>query len=144
MMPVTLTRIASFVTMVLGLANAQEPRGGAWSNDGTILFAPLLEGPLRRIPASGGDSVEITQLQTAERSHRFPSFLPDGRHFIYFATGGGAALWQAWRVLEHWTSCSRSVCSILTPCRCSLRPDTCSFYGSKRYSRDGSMSERWR
>src|SRR5262249_18041478 len=37
--------------------------------------------------ASGGDVVDVTKLDTSlgERYHMWPSFLPDGRHFLYLA-----------------------------------------------------------
>jgi serine/threonine protein kinase/dipeptidyl aminopeptidase/acylaminoacyl peptidase len=70
------------------LANAPVGRGGSWSGDGTILFSPTGASPLWRVPASGGDSIQVTQLDLAHYgSHRFPQFLPDGRHFIFFAQG---------------------------------------------------------
>jgi Tol biopolymer transport system component len=70
------------------LANALWGPGGAWSPDGTILFTPTNTSPLYRVPATGGPPVEVTHLSTpAEASHRFPDFLPDGRHFLFFVAG---------------------------------------------------------
>lgn len=62
-----------------------DSRGGTWGPDGTILFAPEANGPLAKISAAGGAVTPVTQLDPARResSHRFPSFLPDGRHFLY-------------------------------------------------------------
>jgi Tol biopolymer transport system component len=62
-------------------------RGGAWSPEGVILFARTAKGPLFRVPAAGGEPVEATVLEPTRRevSHRFPIFLPDGRHFLYVA-----------------------------------------------------------
>ena len=50
-----------------------------------ILLAPAGEGPLARVSASGGEVVAATTLDSAkhETGHRFPCFLPDGRHFLY-------------------------------------------------------------
>jgi hypothetical protein len=56
--------------------------GGAWNQDDVIVFG----GPgLFRVPASGGVPVPITALDPArhEMAHYSPSFLPDGRHFVY-------------------------------------------------------------
>ena len=61
--------------------------GGAWSADGTILFAPN-DGALYRVPASGGVPVAATRLTAGDVFHRYPTFLPDGRHFLFFAQGG--------------------------------------------------------
>ena len=68
------------------LAAAPNGRGGAWSTDGTIVFAPTTQSGLYRIPAGGGEATPLTQVDTAgkEASHRWPQFLPDDRHFLYF------------------------------------------------------------
>src|SRR5215831_19076448 len=71
------------------LADAPAGRGGTWSSDGTILFAPTNASPLWRIHASGGGSpVQVTKLDLPRQgSHRLPEFLPDGRHFLFFGQG---------------------------------------------------------
>ena len=58
--------------------------GGAWSRDGTIVFARLY-GPLHRVSPVGGTSVPATSLtdESRQKSHRWPAFLPDGRQFLY-------------------------------------------------------------
>jgi Tol biopolymer transport system component len=61
-------------------------RGGAWSPDGTILFARTTASPLFRISASGGEPVAVTKLDK-QGSHRFPQFLPGGRQFLFYAQG---------------------------------------------------------
>src|SRR5262249_41108794 len=70
------------------LATATAGRGGGWNRDGVIIFAPTGGGPLSKIPATGGEPVAVTCLETAQTGHKFPQFLPDGRRFIYFAWGG--------------------------------------------------------
>ena len=75
--------------------HAPSARGGTWSRDDVIVFNPEAQGPLFRISAKGGSPERVTTLATtpAERSHRFPHFLPDGRHFTYSAqSGSGEAL----------------------------------------------------
>src|SRR5262249_54675119 len=49
------------------------------------LYAPYSEGPIFRVSADGGEPRQVTTPDTArgETGHRFPQFLPDGRHFIY-------------------------------------------------------------
>jgi len=70
------------------LADAPSGRGGSWSKDDVILFAPNLRAPIQSIPASGGAPVPVTRLDaTKETSHRWPQFLPDGRHFLYLSRG---------------------------------------------------------
>ncbi len=66
------------------LAEAPSARGGTWSRDGTILFAPSITGGLMRVAAAGGVPSVVTSRAAGEGSHRFPSFLSDGRRFLYF------------------------------------------------------------
>jgi serine/threonine protein kinase/Tol biopolymer transport system component len=66
------------------LADAAEPRGGAWSSAGIIVFAPKSTGPLLKISASGGAATPATELDAGEETaHRLPFFLPDGQHFLF-------------------------------------------------------------
>ena len=61
-------------------------RGGAWGADGVILFSPAPTAPILRVSASGGTPIPITKLDEAlHTSHRWPFFLPDGKHFLYVA-----------------------------------------------------------
>jgi len=66
---------------------APEARGGTWNKDGEIVFAPSTYTGLFRVAATGGAPVAVTKLDTSryEDSHRWPQFLPDGRHFLYLA-----------------------------------------------------------
>jgi serine/threonine protein kinase len=69
------------------LCNAPNGRGGAWNRDDIIIFAPDNRGGLSRVSAAGGEPSPATTLDSSrqENTHRFPQFLPDGRHFLYFA-----------------------------------------------------------
>jgi len=69
------------------LCGAPASFGATWSRDGTIVFAPSLYGPLNRVPASGGTPAATTKLPRpgSIQAHRWPFFLPDGRHFLYVA-----------------------------------------------------------
>jgi eukaryotic-like serine/threonine-protein kinase len=60
--------------------------GGTWNRDGTILFASG-NTPIYRVPASGGRPAPVTKLDAprGETSHSMPEFLPDGRHFLFWA-----------------------------------------------------------
>lgn len=66
-----------------------DPRGGTWAADGTILFTPATTSPIMKVSSNGGPATEITKLNSDLRqsSHRWPQFLPDGKHFIYFGRG---------------------------------------------------------
>ncbi|HEV2115489.1 MAG TPA: protein kinase, partial [Terriglobales bacterium] len=68
------------------LCDAPIGRGGAWNSSGTIVFAAATTVALSTVPESGGIPAELTQLSMAdsENSHRWPQFLPDGKHFLYF------------------------------------------------------------
>ena len=66
------------------LCEVEVPLGGTWSRNGVILFAQVPLG-LLRVAATGG---EVTQVTTNDRSRQefslwYPTFLPDGRHFLY-------------------------------------------------------------
>ncbi|MCA1573001.1 MAG: protein kinase [Acidobacteria bacterium] len=65
---------------------AAESRGGTWNRDGVIVFALDAFGPLYRVSAAGGEPIPVTALDQSrlETSHRWPYFLSDGRHFLYF------------------------------------------------------------
>lgn len=67
------------------LCNAPMGRGGTWSRDNAILFCPNTSTGLFLVSASGGTPTAVTELQAGEVSHRWPIFLPDGRHYLYFA-----------------------------------------------------------
>jgi Tol biopolymer transport system component len=60
-------------------------RGGSWSSDNEIIFAPTGNSPLYRVSAAGGVPRQLTNLGGSRRdvSHRWPLFLPDGKHFLY-------------------------------------------------------------
>ena len=87
----TLKRIDIAGGAPLTLSAASQGRGGSWNREGVILFAPANNSPLLRIRSGGGEPVAVTKLTPEQRAQRFPSFLPDGRHFVYTivsATGG--------------------------------------------------------
>jgi eukaryotic-like serine/threonine-protein kinase len=64
-------------------------RGGTWSTDGTILFVPGFASPVYSVSANGGTPQPVTQIDKTrqEITHRWPQFLPDRKHFIFFARG---------------------------------------------------------
>jgi eukaryotic-like serine/threonine-protein kinase len=59
-------------------------RGAGWSRDGVIVLGVEGRG-LVQFPDAGGAASPLTTLDSSrqETSHASPSFLPDGRHFIY-------------------------------------------------------------
>ena len=73
------------------VADAIIGRGGTWSRDNVILFSPN-SGEIFRVSANGGEPVPVTRVERPRQAnHRFPSFLPDGRHFLFYAQGDAAS-----------------------------------------------------
>jgi Tol biopolymer transport system component len=71
------------------ICEVPDARGGSWSPDGsTIVIAGRYTG-IMRVPASGGTPVDVTKLDERFATHRFPKFLPDGKHFLFLASPGG-------------------------------------------------------
>ncbi|MFI5165494.1 MAG: protein kinase [Thermoanaerobaculales bacterium] len=69
------------------ICDASSGRGGTWSPDGVIVFAPDVYGGMRRVSSAGGASAPITELDRSrgQTSQRWPVFLPDGRRFLFWA-----------------------------------------------------------
>jgi Tol biopolymer transport system component len=71
---------------VQAICAAPNPRGGAWGKGGVIVFAPEIRTGLQRVDASGGAPVWLTHVDEKQHTtHRWPYFLPDGRHVLYLA-----------------------------------------------------------
>src|SRR6266403_4820232 len=70
------------------LCDAPNGRGGAWNRDGVIVFTPDALQGLFRVSSWGGSPVELTKPDGSrfQASHRWPVFLPDGKHFLYLAS----------------------------------------------------------
>ena len=73
------------------LATASAGRGGSWGSKGVIIYSPDAQSPLQRINADGTGMAPVTlSIRTAEdQSHRWPLFLPDGEHFLFWAGNFG-------------------------------------------------------
>jgi eukaryotic-like serine/threonine-protein kinase len=69
------------------LCDAPQGRGGTWNAEGDIIFAPTAVGPLVRVAAAGGAPRPLAPSDTSrgQIAQRWPNFLPDGRHFLYWA-----------------------------------------------------------
>jgi Tol biopolymer transport system component len=66
--------------------------GGSWNRDGDIIVGSLASG-LWRLRETGGTPTPLTVLDSTrkEEFHMLPTFLPDGRHFVYLRIAPGAA-----------------------------------------------------
>lgn len=85
---------------VTTICDAANGRGGSWSQAGVIVFAPSSDSPVHKVAAAGGTSIAITSIDTVkkETSHRWPFFLPDGKHFLFTSQiggGGEGGIWTA-------------------------------------------------
>jgi Tol biopolymer transport system component len=71
------------------ICDAEAGRGGTWSKNDVVVFAPAF-GPLHRVDASGGTPAPVSNLdiQAKESAHRWPEFLPDGEHFLFHVRSG--------------------------------------------------------
>jgi Tol biopolymer transport system component len=68
------------------------PRSGTWNRHGDIVLGSWgggSGGPIWRVPAAGGSARAVTQvdLSKGEFVHTWPTFLPDGKSFLYFRSG---------------------------------------------------------
>jgi serine/threonine protein kinase/Tol biopolymer transport system component len=72
----------------LELTDASSGRGGSWNRDNVIVFDRALGTGLFRVSGGGGVPTAVTALADGETAHRWPYFLPDGRHFFYTAVTG--------------------------------------------------------
>jgi serine/threonine protein kinase/Tol biopolymer transport system component len=67
------------------LAGASDNRGATWNNNGSIVFTSTTTVGLSLISENGGTVKMITNPDSTknERTHRWPSFLPDGKHVLF-------------------------------------------------------------
>ena len=69
------------------LADAPNPRGGTWNRDNVIIYNPDYRDALWRISAGGGAATRLTKFEGGKHTtHRWPVFLPDNKHFLFFGT----------------------------------------------------------
>ena len=75
------------------ICDAPEARGGSWGSRNVIVFAPLFGGPIFQVPAAGGTPKPVTAVpvESTNISDRWPSFLPDGKHFLFLNSPFGNA-----------------------------------------------------
>jgi serine/threonine protein kinase/Tol biopolymer transport system component len=85
-------RVPAGAGAVLTICDAADGRGGSWSVDDVIVFAPSPFSGLSKVPAVGGVAQPVTRVEAAGATHRLPFFLPGGKRLLYFsgAQGGSA------------------------------------------------------
>ena len=84
--PEKLKRIEVGGNAPVTICDANLGRGGSWNQDGMIVAAISYNAGLSRVSANGGTPTVITTVDNITySSHRWPWFLPDGKHFLYIA-----------------------------------------------------------
>ena len=66
-------------------AGTDTERGGTWGEDGSIIFARALVGPLLRVPGGGGTPQAVTKPANGENYHHWPQALPGGQTVLFSA-----------------------------------------------------------
>ena len=71
------------------ICDAPTGSDGTWSPEGVILYDGTQTDPIRRVSAAGGTPVVAVKPDPSrkETTVAWPEFLPDGRHFLFLATG---------------------------------------------------------
>ncbi len=70
------------------ICDAANMRGGSWSVNGTIVFAPEIHSGVSRVSSAGGKPEKLTDVGAEEKyeTHRWPHFLPDGKTVLFTAS----------------------------------------------------------
>src|SRR6202140_5103725 len=72
------------------LCDAARLVGGTWSKDGVILFTPDYGRLFLQVSAQGGEPRDVpTKIEGNVGALRNPTFLPDGRHFLFTGARNG-------------------------------------------------------
>jgi Tol biopolymer transport system component len=86
----TLKKIAVAGGPPTTLCPALRGRGGTWNSAGVVLFSSSINNAehLQQVAEGGGTPALVASLTLAGTSsiQRWPHFLPDGRHFLFFAS----------------------------------------------------------
>ena len=82
-----LKKVAASGGPVTILADTPNPRGGTWNQENVIVYEPDYRDSLWRVSSSGAGAVRLTKFEGGKHTtHRWPWFLPDGKHFLFFGT----------------------------------------------------------
>jgi len=68
------------------LASVSTPRGGSWGSRDVIIYSPDAGSAIWRINPDGTAAAPVTETlrRAEENTHRWPVFLPDGDHFLFW------------------------------------------------------------
>jgi Tol biopolymer transport system component len=69
------------------LAKVWAARGGSWGRRNVILYEQDSGSPIWRVNSDGSGAAPVTDriLAAEDQTHRWPVFLPDGNHFLFWA-----------------------------------------------------------
>ena len=92
-----LKRVSREGANVTTICDAGFGGGGTWGANNTIVFAPHQQGPLMKVPATGGRPEPATTVDAAkeETHHLYPAFLPDGTHYVFYVNSKERGLYVA-------------------------------------------------
>jgi serine/threonine protein kinase/Tol biopolymer transport system component len=78
------------------VCDASDDRGGAWTENGTILFTPGIAGGVSRVSAAGGTPEILTRADPAAgaSSDRWPQALPGGKAVLFTSSSSSPADWE--------------------------------------------------
>ena len=81
--PTELKKVAVAGGTPLTLCQVSLSRGATWGENGMIVFSSTPASALSWVPAAGGTPEPLTELAEGEVSHRWPHFLPGGKHVLF-------------------------------------------------------------
>jgi eukaryotic-like serine/threonine-protein kinase len=90
----TATELRTYDTVsdtVVTVCKSAQGRGGSWTDDGRIIFAPRFRGGLVIVDADGGEPVPLTTLdEELHTSHRWPFVIPGTTRYLFIAVSNRA------------------------------------------------------
>ena len=110
--------------------------GGAWNRDDTIIFGTVGNG-IMQVPAAGGVPTLVTATSGRNEIHVFPSFLSDGRHFVYLRAPENTGIYIGSLDLKPEQQSSKRV--LATPVMAVYAPSPEAGMGRLLFMREGSL-----
>src|SRR5262249_55651628 len=75
------------------LCDAPDPKGGSWSEDGSIIFSPAVDSGLMRVSSAGGAPKPLTKHGTNDVFQQWPQVLPGGKS-VLFTSSANPFSWE--------------------------------------------------
>jgi eukaryotic-like serine/threonine-protein kinase len=110
--------------------------GGAWNRHGTIIFGTVGNG-IMQVPAAGGVPTLVTATSGRNEIHVFPSFLSDGRHFVYLRAPENTGVYVGSLDLKPDQQSSKR--ALATPVMALYAPSCEAGMGRLLFMREGSL-----